>query len=244
MRQFKDRVKMKKIIRILSLLLIAQNTFGQLENVEKIPMFSDSITKDSYIENVDLKRKYIDSLINHHKEQIRIDTISFKINYTIRKEDSSYISQRTIYADSIFNLKFVDETRLRIEEFIKSTDSLNSKLTQVIVTTSKSRILKIQFLSPYFPSTDYPIYSIFGNYHNLYFDDNRLIFSGYSCIDPHFRIGSCGGTYSHYFNYFKSGIYFNTLIEGSEYDCGCGFNMIVNSRVIDELTQTILNEIK
>jgi len=70
---------MNKIIRILSFLLVTQTILGQTEKLDKIPMFSDSITKDSYIKSVDLKRKTIDSLINLNKEQIRVDTIPFKI---------------------------------------------------------------------------------------------------------------------------------------------------------------------
>lgn len=224
---------MNKIIRILSLLLITQTTFGQTEKVDKIPMFSDSITKDSYIKSVDLKRNYIDSLINRHKEQIRVDTIPFKIIYTIRKEDNAYILQNPY---SPFE---------NIDNSVKNINSQNSDSIKAIVTTSGNRILKIQLSSPYF-SSDHFGHSInhFNNYHNFYFDNNELIFSGYGCSDPSDFIGSCGGTYSEYSNYFKSGKYYNTIIEGKTYYCGCGINLIVNNSVIDELIATILNRIK
>lgn len=232
MRQFKDYVKMKKIIRILGLLLIVQNTFGQAENVEKIPMFSDSIAKDSYIESVDLKRNYLDSLINSHNEQIRVDTILFKITYTIRKEDSTYILQNPYsgVAD--------------IENVVNDFNLKNSEKLKAIVTTYRNRILKIQLPSPY--SSSNFLYSInyFSNYHNFYFDNNELIFSGYKCSNPTVFIGSCGGTDSEYSNYFKSGKYYNTIIEGKTHYCGCGINLIVNNMVIDELIETILNRIE
>ena len=204
---------MKKIIRILSLLLITQTTFGQTEKVDKNPMFSDSITKDSYIESVDLKRNYIDSLIYRHKEQIRVDTIPFKIIYTIRKEDNIYILQNP-YS------RFAD-----IENIVKNINSQNSDSIKAIVTTSRNRILKIQLSSPYF-SSDHFGHSInhFNDYHNFYFDNNELIFSGYRCSNPTAFIVSCGGIDSEYSNYFKSGKYYNTIIEGETHYCGCGIN--------------------
>jgi len=228
-RQLIDRIKMNKIIRILSLLLITQTTFGQTEKVDKIPMFSDSITKDSYIKSVDLKRNYIDSLINRHKQQIRVDTIPFKIIYTIRKEDNTYILQNS------YSLKDIDNE-------VKNINSHNSDSIKAIVTTFGNRILKMQLPSLYF-STDHFGKSI-GNYHNFYFDNNELIFSGYGCSNPYAFIGSCGGTDSEYSNYFKSGKYYNTVIEGMTSFCGCGINLIVNNSLIDELIATILNRIK
>jgi hypothetical protein len=232
-RQFKDLIKMNKIIRILCLLLLTQTTFGQTEIVDKIPMFSGSLTKDSYIESVDLKRNYIDSLIYRHKEQIRVDTIPFKIIYTIKKEDNTYILQNPYSPYE------------NIDNSVKNINSQNSDSIKVIVTTSGNRILKIQLPSPYF-SIDLFGNRIdhFNNYHNFYFENNELIFSGYGCSDPSAFIGSCGGANSEYSNYFKSGKYYNTSIDGKTYYCGCGINLIVNNSVIDELIATILNRIK
>ncbi len=217
--------KMKTIITIIIFLWIIQNSFAQDKKIDRIPVFSDAIIKDSYMKSVDLKRNHIDSLIYYYKDHIRKDTIPFKISYKIKNEDSKYIIQNEASVDYI-------------EQLFENYKKINPDSSSVIITTYKNRILEIETQS-LLPVNPFPFT------YNLYFDKNKLIFSEHGCSYPFESMGLCNGTTSEYFNYFKSGKYYTTIIQEHKLgsSCGCGLNFIINNTVIKKLTEIALSKL-
>jgi hypothetical protein len=190
---------MKPIKVIFSILLIFQN-FAGISQSNDSSTATDSVSNE-YLRSIDTTCKIIDSLILENAYTIRIDTLELKTQYYVKENDHSLLTK---------SLDHKEETPLPL------------KTVKAIVVSLNKKVLKISIPSKFrsaFGTSNFDIY---------YFSDKQLISSVISCSEPFDRVGSCGGLFSTYYNYFLQNEFYHLKVVENEIIgfCGCGFDYI------------------